>query len=255
MEKKGRFHLFAALSERDVNDFDQLIEWIKTSASPSSQRYTRLQNLGNGVVFCRWMAKICPGSLASVLIINRPANYDDSMHNYMLLEAAFGKARKPWTFDTRKLIAADNLELLRLATTLSHFRDTRNNQLQCQQRKSTPRASTNRPARCPAGELEVSQHLDESQQPSPDSIEESVQQQQQQQQQQLSMTQEQSQSTADQVESQLKQQIQSLFNNQQVAVAAFMAEQEPLAAPAAANGKAATVINQLNQLKLTRYAN
>ncbi|KAM8721448.1 hypothetical protein ACLKA7_007340 [Drosophila subpalustris] len=237
MEKNGRFHLFAALSERDVNDFDQLIEWIKTSASPSSQRYTRLQNLGNGVVFCRWMAKICPGSLASVLIINRPANYGDSMHNFMLLEAAFGKARKPWSFDTRKLIAADNLELLRLATTLSHFRDTRNNQLQCQQRKSTPRASTNRTARCPAGELEVSQQLDESQQPSPDSIEESVQQQQQQQQ-QLSMTQEQSQSTAD-----------------QVAVAAFMAEEEPLAQLCEQEKELGQHRNQLNQLKLTRYAN
>ncbi|XP_034488041.1 uncharacterized protein LOC117792137 isoform X2 [Drosophila innubila] len=222
------------LSERDVSDFNQLMEWIKTSAT--SPRYTRLQNLGNGVVFCRLMAKICPGSLASVLIINRPANDNDSLHNYMLLEAAFGKAHLPWTFDSRKLIASNTFELLKLAKTLTHFRDVCKNRLQYQQRKLTPRANTYRPSRCPAGELDMPQHLTESQQPSVVSIKEHLEAVQQ----QLLTSQDKPQSAAGHVESQLKQQIQALFNSQQVAVAAFIAKKEPLAtAPAT---KEATIV-------------
>lgn len=215
------------LPDRDLNEVDQLMEWIKTT-SMSSPRNTQLQNLGNGVVFCRIMAKIFPGSLASVLIINRAANESDSMFNYMLLQAAFGKAKIPWSFDTEKLIACNTSEQLKLTKTLSHYSDAFKNQLQLHQsKKSSPRANTCHSSRCPAGELDIDIDIEEQACGSIDPLdaldafEQSL----------ASFHDEQTQSTADHVEPQLNQQIQALFLSQQAAMTSLSAGQQPLATP------------------------
>ncbi|XP_062140646.1 putative mediator of RNA polymerase II transcription subunit 26 [Drosophila sulfurigaster albostrigata] len=207
------------------NETTQLLQWIRKSVS--SPRWHGLQDLANGVVWCRLMAKVLPGSIASVLIIHRPANERDSMHNYMLLQGAFRKLNIAWYFDTHKLIDGNQTELLKLGQSMLRLRDACNNQLreqqqqQQQQQRSIQRASLSpqRLSRFPAGEYEMPQQLSGLHESIAAPVESEQQQQpsivaeQQQQQPQQQPTQ----------QAQLKQQIETLYHKQQLAMAASLA--------------------------------
>lgn len=199
---------------RESSEAKQLMHWIKGLVY--SPRCHSLQDLGNGVVWCRLMGKLRPGTLASVLIINRPANVNDSKHNYMLLESAFSMANMPWYFDTRALIAGDSHELLKMAKCFAQMHVTPDRQLQRQKHPS----KSSRTARYSAGEIELTQHLS-SQHPSTEATA-------------VELLDAVHPNSADAVllsvasdEQQLKQQIQTMFHNQQVAVDAFMAAEKP----------------------------
>lgn len=116
-------------------------------------RCTNLKDLSNGVVWCRLMTKLWPGSLATVLVINRPANTNDAQHNYMLLEAAFHKVQVPWRFQTRRLISGHRAELLHMADAMvtvdNIFKEQMKEQLKAKQAPS----KSGRSPRILAGEL------------------------------------------------------------------------------------------------------
>lgn len=105
------------------------------------------------------MTKLWPGSLASVLVINRPGNFNDSQHNYILLESAFAKVNMRWMFETEKLIAGDSAELMRMAHAMLDVESVFKRQLKVQRKPKPKKASTKkstrsaRPARIPAGNL------------------------------------------------------------------------------------------------------
>ncbi|XP_060662726.1 uncharacterized protein LOC132795834 [Drosophila nasuta] len=209
------------------NETTQLLQWIRKSVS--SPRWHGLQDLANGVVWCRLMAKVLPGSIASVLIIHRPANERDSMHNYMLLQGAFRKLNIAWYFDTHKLIDGNQTELLKLGQSMLRLRDACNNQLreqqqqQQQQQRSMQRAglSSQRLSRFPAGEFEMPQQLSGLQESIAGTMDAPVESEQQQ---QLSIVAEQQQQPQQPTQqAQLKQQIETLYHKQQLAMAASLA--------------------------------
>ncbi|XP_023174547.1 uncharacterized protein LOC111601926 [Drosophila hydei] len=195
----------------------QLMQWVKGLVY--SPRCHKLKDLSDGVVWCRLMGKLRPGTLASVLIINRPANVNDSMHNYMLLESAFGKANIPWYFDTGALIAGDSNELLRMAKCFAELSTTRET---APMSHPVPPFKASRQTRRPAGEHESQRYLSS---PQPSAEVGAVE---------LTEIAGQPQPDDDQPPSptgdvlQLKQQIQAMFRNQQAAVKAYLAEEQPI---------------------------
>ncbi|KAH8269883.1 hypothetical protein KR044_000176 [Drosophila immigrans] len=204
------------------NETAQLLQWIRKSVT--SPRWNGLQDLANGVVWCRLMAKVLPGSIASVLIIHRPANERDAMHNYILLQGAFGKVNTPWYFDVKKLVAGNQSELLKLGQSMARMGDARNIQLQQEKKNSMQQ----RLSRFPAGELETPQEFaspNESLAAPMDAQSTSKQQQPP-----VSTDQEPTPFTAVQAKSELKQQIQTLYHNQQLVMAASMNGGQPLPA-------------------------
>lgn len=126
--------------------------WI--SEQVPGTRCTHLKDLSNGVIWCRLMTKLWPGSLASVLVINRPANCNDSQHNYILLESAFAKVNMRWMFETDKLIAGDSAELIRLAHAMVNVDSVFKRQLKVQRKlKQAPAKKSSRSTRIPAGNM------------------------------------------------------------------------------------------------------
>lgn len=116
-------------------------------------RCTNLKDLSNGVIWCRLMTKLWPGSLATVLVINRPANSNDAQHNYILLEAAFIKVEMPWSFQTRQLIAGHSAELLRMAEAMVTMDNIFKMQMKEQLKTKQSANKSSRSSRILAGEL------------------------------------------------------------------------------------------------------
>lgn len=178
-------------------------------------RCQKLKDLSNGVVWCRLMGKLRPGALATILVINRPANANDSMHNYMLLESAFAKAKIPWYFDSRALTDGSSDELYRLAKSFAEIGATDAELLPL----PVPPFLSNGQPRHPAGENESSEYVT-STQPSKEPS-------------QLDLSELAGESQSDQLqvssELQLKQHLEDMFYNQQAAVDAYFAEQCPSA--------------------------
>lgn len=116
-------------------------------------RCSNLKDLSNGVIWCRLMTKLWPGSLATVLVINRPANSNDAQHNYMLLEAAFNKVEMPWAFQTRQLIAGHSAELLRMAEAMVTMDNIFKMQMKEQRKTKQAANKSSRSSRILAGEL------------------------------------------------------------------------------------------------------
>ncbi|TDG39710.1 hypothetical protein AWZ03_013867 [Drosophila navojoa] len=187
----------------------QLLQWIKGLVH--SPRCHKLKDLSNGVVWCRLMGKLRPGALASILVINRPANANDSMHNYMLLESAFYKAKIPWYFDSSALVAGNTDELYRLAKSFAEISMTANDPFPL----PMPPFGPNGQDRRPAGENESSVYST-STQPSiePTELEPSEE----------AVLSEMPQTPLSSAE-QLKQRLEAMFRSQQAAVEAYFAEQ------------------------------
>lgn len=211
----ARFNgLFIAVSQgHESNEARQLLQWIKGLVS--TPRCHKLRDLSNGVVWCRLMGKLRPGSLASILIINRPANANDSMHNYMLLESAFAKARVPWYFDPIALIDGNSGELYRLAKSFAEISMT-NDPFPL----PLPPFGANGQNRRLAGENETSEYVT-STQPTTEASEVDLSEQNQSEDDQTS--------TPLSSEERLKQHLQAMYRSQQEAVEAYFAEQCPSA--------------------------
>lgn len=144
-----------AATELDGSKARKLLLWI--SGQLPGVRCTNLQDLSNGVIWCRLMTKLWPGSLASVLIINRPANPNDSQHNYILLESAFAKVSLQWMFETQRLIAGDSAELLRLAQAMVNVDNVFQKQLKMQRKIKHVANKLSRSSRILAGTMPAEQ--------------------------------------------------------------------------------------------------
>lgn len=194
------------------------------------------------------MSKLWPGSLATVLVINRPANSNDAQHNYILLEAAFNKVQMPWPFQTRRLIAGQTEELLHMADAMLTVDNVFKMQMKEQRKTKQAPSKSSRSSRILAGELP-------SEQPPTSSLNLNAPPPPQDNLLQASAsaataaavaavhtqpTHEEVTSTAIVSEAQrLRQEIRSMFHQQQSAMEAYMAQQEQMVASGGGHAYAA----------------
>ncbi|XP_017848878.1 uncharacterized protein LOC108604105 [Drosophila busckii] len=102
-----------------MKDNFALLQWINSMVS--SPHCHKLQDLSNGVILCRLMGKLQPDSIASVLIINRPGNTNEALHNFMLLQSACTMCQINWSWRIKQLTAGNEHELRTLAKRLSRL--------------------------------------------------------------------------------------------------------------------------------------
>ncbi|XP_030378833.1 microtubule-associated protein RP/EB family member 2-like [Scaptodrosophila lebanonensis] len=96
------------------NEIHLLIHWIN-SALKGAATCTDLEQLRDGVIYCKLLVTLHPGALSKDLVIEQCRNASDFMHNYLLLRAGFDNARIRWNFEVKDLIDGRMNEMVRLA--------------------------------------------------------------------------------------------------------------------------------------------